>query len=151
MSSVLQISDAASLALHASVYLASHKGDAISTGQMAEVFGASKAHLSKVLQRLSRSGLVRSVRGPKGGFVLAKSPDEVTLKEVYEAIEGKLETVDCLLGEPVCTDGECMLGDLLSSLNTKVRRKFAETYLIDLVGTFDDAEGESAETADKKA
>lgn len=136
MSSVLQISDAASLALHSTVYLACHEGDAISTGQMAEDFGASKAHLSKVLQRLSRSGLVTSVRGPKGGFVLAKSPDEVTLREVYEAIEGELETVDCLLGEPVCANGECMLGGLLSSLNAQVREKFSNTYLSDLVGTF---------------
>ncbi len=136
MSSILRISDAATLALHATVYLAGHQGDAISTKKMAEVFSASKAHLSKVLQRLSRVGIVKSVRGPKGGFVLAKPPEDVTLREVYEAIEGNLEPVDCLLDEPVCANTDCMLGDLLTSINRQVREKFSQTNLADLAGTF---------------
>lgn len=148
MASVLQISDAATLALHATVYLAANEGEPTSTGQMAEAFGASKAHLSKVLQRLSRSGLVKSVRGPKGGFSLAQPADEVTLLQVYESIEGELESVDCLLGEPVCNGRECMLGDLLESLNGQVRERFAGTHLSDLSGTFAGAGSRSSGESD---
>jgi len=135
MSSVVKISDAASLALHAMVYLAARAAAPSSAGEMAKAFCASKAHLSKVLQWLARAGLVRSVRGPKGGFVLAQPAGEVTLLRVYEAVEGPLEPARCLLGSPAC-NGQCILGDLLESIDMRVRRRLEATALSDLAHVF---------------
>ncbi|NLH94874.1 MAG: Rrf2 family transcriptional regulator, partial [Synergistaceae bacterium] len=81
MPEIIQVSEAVSLALHGLGLLVSRKGR-ISIREMATVMGVSEAHLAKVFQRLSKGGLVRSMRGPGGGFVLAKAPSEVTLYEV---------------------------------------------------------------------
>lgn len=135
MSNLLKISEAASLALHAMVYLASQENGPVSTARIAEALGVSRAHLSKVMQWLSRDGLVDSVRGPKGGFVLARDPGDITLLDVYEVIEGPLEESECLLDAPAC-GGQCILGDLLRSVNRQVAEKLKGTRLADLTGVF---------------
>ena len=73
METILKMSEAVSIALHASALLASDPGTKLSNKQIAGRLHVSEAHLSKVLQRLVKVGLVRSMKGPKGGFVLADS------------------------------------------------------------------------------
>jgi len=128
MSNVLKISEAASLALHAMMVLASSGNPPLSSARIARLLHCSEAHLSKVLQRLVKSGLLRSVRGPKGGFALARPADGITLLDVYEAIEGPLEPTRCLLGTPVC-DGSCVLGGLLQTVYRTVSQYLSETPL----------------------
>jgi Rrf2 family protein len=98
---------------------------------MAEALGVSDAHLAKVMQRLARAGLVRSVRGPKGGFALGRPAEKTSLLEIYEAVEGPLTDSNCLLDRPVC-DGNCMLGGLLDTVNRLVRETLAGTKLCDV-------------------
>lgn len=131
MQHILKVSEAASLGLHTMAYLAAQPNKRISTHEVAEKLKVSEAHLAKVMQRLGRAGLVVSQRGPKGGFTLAKPPDKITLLEVYEAIEGKLNKTGCLLGKPVC-DGDCILGGLLNGLDRQVREYFSTTKLLDI-------------------
>jgi Rrf2 family protein len=122
MNSILKISEAASLALHTMQHLAGNNDHQVTNRELATVLGASEAHLSKVLQRLAKVGLVHSVRGPKGGFTLGPRGGDVTLLEVYEAIDGPLSTSGCLLGHPVCRgENYCMLGGLVASLNRQVK------------------------------
>ena len=131
MSSLIKISEAASLALHTMVMLAGDCGRPLSAHEMATGLGVSEAHLAKVLQRLGREGLVNSRRGPRGGFTLGRPADEITLLEVYEATEGPLESIDCLLEKKVCP-GNCLLGDLLGKVDTMVRSHLSQTRLSDL-------------------
>lgn len=56
--------------------------------------------LSKVLQKLTRIGLLQSVQGIKGGYTLAKSIDQINLLEVVESIDGPLRLVACKTGRP---------------------------------------------------
>lgn len=51
--------------------------------------------LAKILQKLAREGLIDSQNGPKGGYVLARSPEDITVGEVVKAIEGPVNLVDC--------------------------------------------------------
>jgi Rrf2 family protein len=134
---VVKISEAASLALHGMAVLAGHPDEPFSTTQLAERISASEAHLSKVLQRLAKADLVSSTRGPGGGFKLSKPPNEISLLEIYEAIDGKLSAVDCLLQRKVCS-GECMLGGLIERTNRQVSQYLSETKLSASVesGTF---------------
>ncbi len=67
MPGILNISEATSLAIHAMIYIEANSNRKVSTKEIAVEFDASEAHLSKVLQRLVRSGYVKSVRGPKQG------------------------------------------------------------------------------------
>lgn len=129
MPNVLRISEAASLALHTTVLLAANSGELLSTREIASTLKMSAAHLSKVLQRLARHGLVESIRGPKGGFSLARSPAKITLLEVYEAIEGRMGDADCLLSERLCDGKNCIMGSLLKDTNRQVRNYLSKTKL----------------------
>ena len=135
MLNLLKISEAASLGLHASVFLAGNQKRLFSAKEMAETLGASEAHLAKVLQRLAREGLVRSQRGPKGGFKLNRPADEITLLEVYQACEGPLPQSNCLLSTPIC-NGNCILGNLIEDVGRRVSQYLSRTKLSDLGGSF---------------
>ena len=121
MPGVLKISEATSLALHAMAYLAVNGGGrSVSAREISGAFSVSEAHLSKVFQRLARVGLVETQRGPGGGMRMARDPEDITLLEIYEAIEGPLSKNTCLLGRPACGDGGCVLGDLVEKVNRQV-------------------------------
>ena len=129
MANVLKVSEAASLALHTMVLLAASSDRLWSTHDIAGTLDASEAHLSKVLQRLARMDLVKSVRGPKGGFSLVRSPEKTSLLDVYESIEGPLAKTDCLLGHRLCDGTTCILGTLLKNTNREVKEYLSKTKL----------------------
>jgi len=130
MSGLLKISDAASLALHSMAYVAENGADhPVSVKEIARAYSVSEAHLSKVIQRLAHTGIVKTTRGPSGGVMLAKPAKEITLLTIYEAIEGPIPDTTCLLGAPSCDYRVCILGDLLSDVNFQVRKKLSGTRL----------------------
>lgn len=132
----LKISEAASLAIHTIVVLAANPGKTVSAGEMAGLLTASKDHLAKVLQRLVKGGFVESVRGPKGGFILARPPDQVVLLEVYEYIDGPFDVRDCLLDERVCGVGKCTMGEYLFNANTELKSFLGKTTFGELAESF---------------
>ena len=100
--------------------------------QIAETLDASGHHLAKVMQRLVRAGLVDSVSGPQGGFLLEISAEEITLLNIYEAIDGTLERDGCLLREPNCSGRNCILGEVLYSIHEQLRDYLNNTTLVEL-------------------
>lgn len=130
---MLKISEAANLAIHAMVYmLRSRDVGTVSVAEIAEVLDVSKDHLGKVLQRLTRMGLVTSKRGPRGGFALGREPATVTLLEVIEAVDGPLPRSTCLLGRPICGEAGCILGSLMHDIHKQVNDYLSGTTLADM-------------------
>jgi Rrf2 family protein len=129
MASLVRVSEAVSLALHAAILLARHDGALLRARDLSEAIGASQAHLVKVLQSLSRAGLVVTERGPRGGVRLARPAEEVTLLQVYEAVDGPLEASECLLERPLCDGRCCLVGRVLYRMNLEVREHLARTSL----------------------
>lgn len=129
MQSVLKISEAASIALHAMIYIAIHSEEPASTKEIANSFGVSANHLAKVLQRLVKSGLLESVKGPSGGFVLTKECHDITFLEIYEAIDGPIKTGCCLFGKSVCSFNDCIMGGFLNQTNANVKKFFGDKKL----------------------
>ena len=123
MSKVVNISEAASLAIHAIILIAA-SDKLINVNQIAEATGASKNHLAKVMQRLGKQGLVASSRGPNGGFKLKKKPNEFTLYDIYESIEGPIEIEGCPMERPVCPFEKCLMGGIIHKVTSDLR-----TYL----------------------
>lgn len=132
---LLHISESASLGLHTMALLARRSEDSLSCRDMAVMLGASAHTLSKVLQRLSKSGLVESLRGPGGGFSLSGDPQKISLLQIFEAIEGPMGKPRCLLSSPVCNGKSCVLGGLVESVQEQVRAYFATTSLERLAAT----------------
>ena len=77
-----------------------HKPMQIKT--IAEHQDISNKYLEQLMAILKSSGLVRSLRGPKGGYMLSKPPAEVKLSEVFTALEGPLVTVECVEHPEFC-------------------------------------------------
>lgn len=132
MPSILRISEAAALGLHTMAMLAEEPDQRISNHQIAEALHASEHHVPKVLQRLAKGGLVRSARGPKGGFVLAMPAEDITLLDVYECIEGPLRPNYCLLDPPICGGEHCILGGLVVTVTEQFCEYLKKTTLADL-------------------
>ncbi|MEQ8187081.1 MAG: Rrf2 family transcriptional regulator [Candidatus Eremiobacterota bacterium] len=128
MSSVIKISEAASLALHTMVVLAKNRNKIFTTKDIAIFLNASRDHLSKVLQRLEKENFIVSVKGPKGGFKIGKNKEDVTLLQIYEAIDGPLLPTHCLLDNPICDGTNCIMGDL-NKINIQVRNYLTNTKL----------------------
>jgi Rrf2 family protein len=74
---------------------------------IAELYNIPSELLAKVLQKLAKQGLVISQNGPKGGYVLAKDPHEMTVGEVIKAIDGPIGLVDCYMGNDCRQIGKC--------------------------------------------
>jgi len=127
---MLKLTEAALLAMHTMVYLAGKPDRRVSTREIAAEFDASEAHLSKVLQRLARYGLVKSERGPKGGFSLnTHYGGEITLLDIYESIEGPLVERKCFHTTRICDENQCLFGNLLGNINKQVREYLSATRL----------------------
>ncbi|OGV55827.1 MAG: hypothetical protein A2X49_11580 [Lentisphaerae bacterium GWF2_52_8] len=132
MASILKISEALALGIHACAILAIKKGQKLSTIQIAQELKASEAHLSKVMQRLVKADLLMSTRGPGGGFQLARPEKQIRLLEIYEAIEGKFPEGDCLFETPPCQRDSCLLENLVARINREAFDYFFKTKLADL-------------------
>ncbi|RCK79439.1 MAG: Iron-sulfur cluster regulator IscR [Candidatus Ozemobacter sibiricus] len=132
MADLVKFSDAANLAIHAMIDLAQHPGEEVPLKEIAHRLQASEAHLSKVLQRLRKAGLVTACRGPAGGYQLGRPPAAITFAEIYETIEGPMEPHFCLFGTPVCQNPDCGLGHFVGSLNQQLKEFLSRLTLADL-------------------
>ena len=134
MKNIIQISEASSLALHGMGLLAL-RGGRVSVHEMAELTSSSEAHLSKVFQRLSKAGFVSSVRGPGGGFVLSKPAGEITLLEIYSAIEGEPSREPCIMARGRCPFSGCIFSSLIPEMTDRFLSYLSGTTLADLVAS----------------
>lgn len=102
--------------------LIARSNNQINALEIAEVTGFSKNHISKVLQQLVKFNFLNSTRGPKGGFVLKRNPEEISLMEIYRAIEGEIEQgTGCKMHCDNCPFKSCIFG----GLSEKFSREFS--------------------------
>ncbi len=131
MKGILKLSEAASMGYHALAVLAGSSNRFHTAGEISKMICGSEAHLAKVMRRLVRAGLASSTRGPGGGFKIARPASEITLLDIYEAIEGRFETADCMMDHPCCKENNCIMGSLIRSVNLEVFEFFRSRKLSD--------------------
>lgn len=128
----LKISAKARYALRALLDVASHaRGDEPRTGAaIAASQGLSEKFLSRIVIPLRQRGILRSVRGNVGGFRLAKSPEDITLLEIVETMQGPLAILDCLAPGAKCPREEnCLARGVWADVNTSFRNTLAKVTL----------------------
>ncbi|MFW6226940.1 MAG: RrF2 family transcriptional regulator [Bacteroidota bacterium] len=114
MAKLFNISEATIIAFHS---LAMMDNDMLVSAEKVSVStGASKNHVLKVLNTLTRQGYVKSIRGPKGGFRLNKNPRDIKLLEVFEMLEGPVSPSPCGLSKTQCPFKSCVFGDITFQL-----------------------------------
>ncbi|MCD8351524.1 MAG: Rrf2 family transcriptional regulator [Planctomycetaceae bacterium] len=136
MAGLLNIGEMGALALHVMVELAmlrEEDPDARRTVQeIAAGLHASVHTLQKVTRRLVAMGLVEGTRGANGGLRLEAEPENVTMLDVIEGIEGKLGCNGCMFARRVCPDGACRFSGITGELEKKVHEYFAATTIAGL-------------------
>ena len=122
-------------ALRLAVNLAKHYGDeSLSTRVLAEEEDVSYQLACKLLQKLHAAGLVESNMGPKGGFRLRRTPAEVSIQEVIEAIQGRLRLNRCLLNDGLCSrQDSCPVREKMGALQEQMDSYLSSVTLDELV------------------
>lgn len=94
----------------------------------------SEKYISRLIIKLRRAGMVRSLRGAKGGFRLNKKPEEITLLDVTEAMEGPIAIVDCVLEPDSCKNcSQCAVHEIWNGLNQEIRIAMNRVSLKDIM------------------
>lgn len=96
----------------------------------------SEKYLSIIVIPLRGAGLIQSTRGAHGGYTLAKRPEEISVQDIFDALEGKICLVDCVENPKECPRvGICPTRDIWSVLGEKIRETLNSVTLADLVKT----------------
>lgn len=95
----------------------------------------SLSYLEQLFSRLRRDGLVKSVRGPGGGYRIAKPLDEITVSNIITAVDELIDATQCGGTENCHGERRCMTHDLWASLNTKILEYLSGVSLADLVAS----------------
>lgn len=120
-------------ALRAIVHLADQNPNPRTTQQIAEITKVPQAYLSKVLQALNRAGLIKSQRGIGGGMTLVKTPQEITILEVVNAVDPIQRITTCPLGLSSHGMKLCPLHRRLDNALAMVEEAFAHTTLAEVL------------------
>lgn len=130
------LSKTAQYALRAVHHLArSPRGERVPAVEIAEALGVPGNYLSKILHALGRAGLLESVRGPNGGYALARSPEAIPLSEILAAFDEHPDDERCLLGRGRCRDSDpCPAHGRWKEVSDRVYGFFEETTVADLLG-----------------
>ncbi len=104
--------------------------------------GISEKYLGHLTVALKAAGLINSTRGAHGGYVLSKSPGEITLAEVIQAVEGKLNIVECVEAPQACGRVEsCVTRDIWRAVNQKMLEVLDSTTLQDMIEKYKQKQG----------
>jgi Rrf2 family transcriptional regulator, cysteine metabolism repressor len=107
----------------------------------------SERYLENLFISLKTAGLVKSVRGARGGFVLAKPPDKIKLSDIIRVSEGPLVLVECVADAGVCPrSAKCAARDLWSELQSAMGKVLGSITLQDLMERQEKKEQSSADT-----
>lgn len=127
------ISQTIEYALRAMSSLASLKGVATTNEAIATATRIPQAYLSKIMRDLVRADLVRSFRGPHGGFVLAREPDAITLLDIVNAVDPIRRATGCPFEESPDV-GPCPLHRCLNEVLAHMEERLRSTLLASVLG-----------------
>jgi Rrf2 family protein len=128
------ISQTAEYALRAVVVLGSHHDQPLTTQEIARVSQVPSGYLSKVLQSLGRAGLVGARRGLRGGYVLTRPLEELTVYDVVNAVDPLKRIVHCPLRLSAHAQRLCSLHRRLDDATAMLETYFKQTTIASLLG-----------------
>ena len=121
----MEITRETDYAIRCVLYLSGKEESIIMADEISRAMSIPKSFLAKILQKLTKAGIVKSFRGVKGGFRLAKKPQQISLLDIIEAIEGPTAMNRCALDASFCNfSGTCTVHPVWVEL-----RKIVENYL----------------------
>jgi len=112
----------------------------------------SLSYLEQLFSRLRREGLVTSVRGPGGGYNLAKAKADISVSAIISAVDEDIDATQCG-GKENChgAEGRCMTHELWATLNSKILEYLSDVSLQDMVNSQQDNENGKVMFASQKS
>src|SRR5579863_10157364 len=131
---MLKLTKKADYGLMALKYLAEHpEKPAVSAKDVADAYGIPAQLLAKILQRLTKTGLLRSHAGMNGGYELARDPRQISAFEVIHAIDGPLFITSCFKGAKSCDlTPSCTIKEPLARVNETITGVLRSISIYDL-------------------
>ncbi len=131
----MQFTKAEDYGLHGIIYLAMQpEGKVTPLSEIAEAQNVPEKFLAKIFQSLSKTGIVKSHRGVKGGFSLGRPAEEITVKHVLESIQGPYYVAKCLRDPGMCEMRDvCAVRKLMKMTQDRMFSVFEENTLADLI------------------
>jgi Rrf2 family cysteine metabolism transcriptional repressor len=98
----LQVSKSLDYAVRSLTYIAKEKASVFTIRDISQKQHIPQNYLAKIMRKLVQKGLLSSSPGPEGGYSLRKPTEDISLKDIYEAIEGDMQLIDCMEKNVVC-------------------------------------------------
>ena len=129
-------SKACEYGIKASIYIVEHslKNEKVSLKEVAKAIDSPKAYTSKILQQLSRNNIIKSDKGPTGGFSMEKNKiDKTNLSTIVYAIDGNSIYKECGLGFHECDESKpCVIHSQYKTIRNDLKTMLENTSLVDL-------------------
>ena len=120
-----------------SIILLAHLGDQeapVSAQEVASFYKLPYPMVANILKQLVSSGLIKSTRGQRGGYVLARSADEINLSEIIRITDNTFELVECVHDEELCKVHQCCpTRRPLIAIHQKIKQFVEETTLAAII------------------
>ncbi|BCN31599.1 RrF2 family transcriptional regulator [Anaeromicropila herbilytica] len=130
------------------------ESEAVSLSSVAERQSISISYLEQLIAKLKKAGIVNSIRGAQGGYVLAKSADQISVGDILRALEGDLNPVDCaeiMGGDTTCSSSDlCVTKYVWKRISDSINSAVDEILLSELVKESKAVHGNSCSENDKK-
>ena len=129
-------------AVRAMVYLAgANRTSPFPAGQIASKEEISPEFLEQIFYRLKKAGIIRSTRGPRGGFSLERLPGKICVQEILEAVGEEIYPAPCAHSKKNCRrSAECKLADLWKNLHKMQKDYLSRVTLQDILDQHCDPE-----------
>ncbi len=129
----MQITRETDYAIRCVLYLSGKRGIVTMVEEVSKEMCIPRSFLAKILQKLTKSGIVKSYRGVKGGFELTRHPGKINLLEVIEATQGPVAMNVCALDERLCDfSGSCTVHPVWIQVRHEVEKILKKKTFADL-------------------
>lgn len=114
-------------------YMGRKPGEVFSVSDMASTLGMAPPTVSKILKILAKHDLVQSRRGSKGGYLLTRSPQDISIAQVIDALESPFGLTECAVADGLCArENSCEIRGQWQDINRIVRRSLEQISLSDM-------------------
>jgi Rrf2 family protein len=131
----MKVSTKTRYGLRAMIELAeSYKGEPVKVEEIAKRQNISEKYLEHIMLQLKKAGLIESIPGAKGGFILTKNPEEIKIIDIVFALEGNLSPVSCVENEKICNlSKSCIAREIWKGLKDKMLEYLSSIKLSDVL------------------
>ena len=121
-------------AVRATCFIAANENKVISAADMVKALGIPRPFLRKILQTLGRKHIIKSYKGPGGGFKMTASPKKVTLVSIIETFQGPISINECFFKKSLCPNrNSCVLKRKIDNIERYVMRELGSITIGELI------------------